>query len=103
MFFVTIIAIFVCAFGVTTQALLHPQNKLNLKLFLNVIHKAYWPIYGEIMILEEDITFDCDKNKTNCPESVGVVFSFFSLMIYMVIANVLLINLLIAMFRLELN
>ena len=36
---------------------------------------------------------------TKCPETSGVAFSFIALMIYMVIANVLLINLLIAMFR----
>ena len=102
MFFVTIIAIFVCAFGVTTQALLYPENELNLKLFMNIFHKAYWPIYGEIKVLEEDIKMnsaDCDPNKMNCSESIGTVFTFFALMIYMVIANVLLINLLIAMFR----
>jgi transient receptor potential cation channel subfamily M protein 5 len=102
MFFVTIIAIFICAFGVTTQALLYPHNELNLKLFLSIIHKAYWPIYGEIKILEEDIklnSFDCDAKNTHCPEPISVIFTFFSLMIYMVIANVLLINLLIAMFR----
>ncbi len=39
-------------------------------------------------------------NKTSdaCPDSTGVVFSYIALMFYMVIANVLLINLLIAMF-----
>ena len=102
MFFVTIIAIFVCAFGVTTQAVLYSGNKFNLALFINVIHKAYWSVYGEIKLLDEDIKIDstdCKLNNTNCPDSVGVVFTFFALMIYMVIANVLLINLLIAMFR----
>ncbi len=36
--------------------------------------------------------------KGSCPETSGVAFSYVALMIYMVIANVLLINLLIAMF-----
>lgn len=41
---------------------------------------------------------DCDPKTDVCPETSGVAFSFIFLMIYMVIANVLLINLLIAMF-----
>ena len=42
---------------------------------------------------------DCSSSEQGCPENSGVVFSYISLMIYMLIANVLLINLLIAMFR----
>lgn len=104
MFFMCIIAIFVSAFGVTTQATLYPsRNQLNFKLLRNVINKGYWPIYGEMKILDElgDCTYDPAFNKTTCPENSGVVFSYIALMIYMVIANVLLINLLIAMFRSE--
>ena len=34
----------------------------------------------------------------NCPEPSGVIFSYIALMIYMITANILLVNLLIAMF-----
>jgi hypothetical protein len=40
-----------------------------------------------------------DNSLSDCPEQSGIAFSYIALMIYMVIANVLLINLLIAMFR----
>ena len=75
-------------------------NKLNFDLFKNIIHKAYWPIYGEIKMLDDDLSCNGDQcEKSNELNKGGVNFSFFALMVYMIIANVLLINLLIAMFR----
>lgn len=59
MFFISIIAIFVSAFGVTTQATLYPGNKLNFALLRSILDKAYWPIYGEMKILDE--IDDCPK------------------------------------------
>jgi hypothetical protein len=52
-------------------------------------------------ILDQLIERDeiCAKDESNCPDLAGTYFSYAALMIYMVIANVLLINLLIAMFR----
>ena len=88
MFFMSFISICVCLFGVTTQGTLYPGNKLSFSLIKSIFNKDYWPIYGEI---------DCDDSLETCPETSGVAFSFIFLMIYMVIANVLLINLLIAM------
>ncbi len=99
-FFMVIISIFVCTFGIVTQATLHPNNKFNVELFRDIINKAYWPIYGEMLILEEINDGDTAvcKAEGNCPLESGIWFSYAALMVYMVVANVLLINLLIAMF-----
>jgi hypothetical protein len=99
MFFISIILIFICLFGVITQATLYPGNKLDFALLVNIFDKAYWPIYGELRILEEleECSQENDKNRI-CPEPSGVAFSYLLLVIYMLIANILLINLLIAMF-----
>ena len=72
----------------------------NFELVKNIIDKAYWPIYGEMNILDElnDNGETC-LEKSRCPEASGKYYSFGALMIYMIVANVLLINLLIAMFR----
>jgi hypothetical protein len=43
---------------------------------------------------------NCVEDK-NCPDPYGAIFCYIALMFYMVIANVLLLNLLIAMFRLN--
>ena len=56
--------------------------------------KAYWPVYGTMKILEDfDKTYTNCSIKNNCPEESGVIFSFIALMIYMIIANVLLVSL----------
>ena len=101
MFFISIIVIFVCLFGVITQSTMYPKdNHLDYSLFKNIMNKAYWPIYGEMKILDDHINRDCKPDDAEeCPDAAGVKFSFVALMVYMVIANVLLINLLIAMFR----
>ncbi len=68
-----------------------------------MIDKAYWPLYGEITILEEifNTKKECSRTDGECPEESGMYFSYIALMVYMVFANVLLLNLLIAMFRSE--
>lgn len=98
MFFMSIMAIFICAYGVTTQSTLYPGNKLNLQLIRNVINKAYWTIYGDLRILNEISTDSC-VGKVDCPKYSGILFTYFALIIYVIVANVLLINLLIAIFR----
>ena len=82
------------------KALLNKKSDLNLNLFRRMINKAYWPIYGTIKILEDfdRINFEC-TNESDCPEKFGAIYSYVLLMAYMIIGNVLLINLLIAMFR----
>jgi hypothetical protein len=97
-FFLSLLAVFVFAFGITTQATLYPGNKFDLELFKNLISKAYWPIYGEMKILDEINDKEACTRYGTCPEPSGVAFSYILLMIYMVTVNVLLLNLLIAMF-----
>ena len=74
-----------------------PGNELSLNLIKKVLDNAYWPIYGDMKILDK-LEETCEKNDPSCPLSSGVAFSYVALMVYMVIANILLINLLIAMF-----
>ena len=59
-FFISIIAIFVCSFGITTQATMYPNSQLSISLFKSIIDKAYWPIYGEMKI------FEIELEKENC-------------------------------------
>lgn len=93
-----LIIIFVFCFGVATHAALYPGSDLNFALLRSLFTKAYWPVYGTIKILEDFDKFYSSNCKEDCPEESGVVFSYIVLMFYMVIANVLLLNLLIAMF-----
>ena len=99
-FFIFIIAILVSSFGIITQSTLYPKNTFNFKLIKNIINKGYWPIYGEMKIFDDFEKENCNKHQDGCTESTGVEFSYIALMIYMLIANFLVIDLLIAMFRL---
>lgn len=80
-----------------------------------IIDLAYWPIFGEIDPVEEMIDKKCEyfkiQNTTSfvearnedesseCGDPSGIYFAYIALIIYIILANVLLINLLIAMFR----
>ncbi len=100
-FFLTIIATCIISFGVSLEAILEPKDSFSFKeigfYVIQIFNQAYWPIYGELGVL------DRISNKTICTSNPAInetnKTAFFLLMIYMVIANVLLINILIAMFR----
>ncbi|CAF0758789.1 unnamed protein product [Brachionus calyciflorus] len=98
LFFLIIIIIFVFSFGITTQATMYPGNTFDINLIKTMINKAYWPIYGDMKILDELNDDEACLATSSCPDSAGKYYSFGALMVYMVVANVLLINLLIAMF-----
>ncbi len=98
-FFIFIIGILVSSFGIITQATLYPKSTLSYNLIKNIIHKGYWPIYGEMKIFDDFEKENCNENQGSCTQSIGVEFSYIALMIYMLIANFLVIDLLIAMFR----
>jgi hypothetical protein len=79
---------------------MYSNNELNIQLIKQLIDKAYWPIFGELRILDEINVSHCDADSANaCPSKTGIVYSYIFLIVYIIIANVLLINLLIAMFR----
>ncbi len=100
LFFLSIMVIFIFAYGITTHATLHPGAKLEPQLLRHILNKAYWPIYGDLRLLSEITSDTCsNSNRTDCPEQTGTIFTYVVMMVYMIIANVLLVNLLIAMFR----
>lgn len=68
---------------------MYPGNKLNLELIKNIIDKAYWPIYGDIRLLDElNVNGEtCTPGTSSCPNSMGAYYSLFLLILYMVIGN----------------
>jgi hypothetical protein len=78
-----------------------------MKLIKSLISKAFWPIYGDLKILEEiggENSESCllmPNGGERCLQQNETNFSYFALILYMIIViivNVLLLNLLIAMF-----
>jgi transient receptor potential cation channel subfamily M protein 1 len=92
-FFMVVITIFICSFGIAIQATLHPNNEFSLSLIKNIIEKSYWPIYGEIKLLDEiNEPNETCFNEKRCHDPIGATFSYLALMIYMILANVLLLE-----------
>ena len=52
-YFVIILFVFIVGYGVASQAILYPNNPLDWVLIKDVLHMAYFQIYGELFL--EDI------------------------------------------------
>ena len=105
--FLVILSAFVIAFGVALQAILAPAESFTPKIIIEILKISYWPIYGEISILDKVHNEECfnEKDDTSnrydqsCFDLPTHISSYILLMIYVTIASVLLLNLLIAIFR----
>ncbi|XP_067944545.1 transient receptor potential cation channel subfamily M member-like 2 [Watersipora subatra] len=80
LFFVVILSMTILIFGVVTQTILEPESKLNYDLSTSVVYRPYFQMYGELFL--EDYQG----------------YRSLLLAFYMILTNVLLLNLLIAMF-----
>jgi hypothetical protein len=102
--FSLILLTFLIGFGVALQALIQPRDYIRLSLLLEIpveiLNIAYWPIYGEIKILD-----DLTKN-INAYDGLSVARYFISyiiLIFYVALAGILLMNILIAIFKYNLK
>ncbi|VDI56438.1 Hypothetical predicted protein [Mytilus galloprovincialis] len=105
-FFIMIFAVVLVSFGIITQANLYPNSEPTFQLLTNVVYLPYWQMYGELFLetIEGQESSTCTtessvyRNGTlpRCPESTAIVPIV--LAVYMVLTNLMLLNLLIAMF-----
>jgi hypothetical protein len=94
--------IFTCAFGISANAALYPDN-LTDKNWYNIIRKffdfAYWPIFGDTSNLEElEYNFYEKNTEMPCPNKSGQIYAYILFIIYIIIMNGLIANLLITIF-----
>ncbi|XP_050398127.2 transient receptor potential cation channel subfamily M member-like 2 isoform X2 [Patella vulgata] len=105
--FLAIFVLFIVAYAIASEAILYPNTELTWKLVYQLPRKAYWQIYGELFLENIEGDVDCtddpalyeDYNQLRCPSEVGKYVAAILLGIYVLFTNVLLLNLLIAMFR----
>ncbi|NXI11218.1 TRPM5 protein, partial [Irena cyanogastra] len=110
-FFLFFLSVWLIAYGVTTQALLHPDDSQVEWIFRRVLYRPYLQIFGQIPLDEIDTsrtyprncTFNplqiLQENMPSCPNSYANWLVILLLVIFLLVTNVLLMNLLIAMFR----
>ncbi|NXX16605.1 TRPM5 protein, partial [Podargus strigoides] len=109
-FFLFFLSVWLIAYGVTTQALLHPNDSRVEWIFRRVLYRPYLQIFGQIPLDEIDTsrmyprncTFNplqvLQDNSPSCPNSYANWLVILLLVTFLLVTNVLLMNLLIAMF-----
>ncbi|XP_075067071.1 transient receptor potential cation channel subfamily M member 3 isoform X4 [Mixophyes fleayi] len=105
MYFVIIMLVILMSFGVARQAILFPSEEPSWKLAKNIFYMPYWMIYGEVFA--DQIDPPCGYNETledgktiqypPCKTGAWIVPAIMAC--YLLVANILLVNLLIAVFN----
>ncbi|XP_018424709.1 PREDICTED: transient receptor potential cation channel subfamily M member 2 [Nanorana parkeri] len=114
-FFLFLLAVWVISFGVAKQAILiHNEMRVDW-IFRGVVYHSYMTLFGQIPSYIDGVNFNLDQctingtdpNKQKCPESnkenhlpiFPQWLTVLLLCLYLLFTNILLLNLLIAMFN----
>ncbi|XP_039627305.1 transient receptor potential cation channel subfamily M member 1a [Polypterus senegalus] len=110
LYFVVIMLVVLMSFGVARQAILHPDEEPTWRLARNIFYMPYWMIYGEVFADQIDlyameINPPCgdnlyDEDGKRLPPCIpGAWLTPAIMACYLLVANILLVNLLIAVFN----
>ncbi|XP_031425868.1 transient receptor potential cation channel subfamily M member 4-like [Clupea harengus] len=113
-FFLFFLGVWLMAYGVANQALLYSYDSRPGWIFRRVFYRPYMHIYGQIPLDEIDADkrseIECTSNATliqegmeACPQSDANWLVLILLSVYLLVTNILLVNLLIAMFSYTFN
>uniref|UniRef100_A0A8C6FTN2 Transient receptor potential cation channel subfamily M member 5 n=1 Tax=Moschus moschiferus TaxID=68415 RepID=A0A8C6FTN2_MOSMO len=104
-FFLFFLSVWLVAYGVATQALLHPHDGRLEWVFRRVLYRPYLQIFGQIPLDEiDEARVNCSVNplllegSPSCPNLYANWVVILLLVTFLLVTNVLLMNLLIAMF-----
>ena len=99
-YFMLVLFIIVLGYGVAIHSVLYPSSSLSWTLLNDVIQQPYLQIYGEIDV--DPILTAPDNPDTADPDSAPGFRNYFGMILagtYLLFTNILLLNLLIAMFN----
>uniref|UniRef100_A0A4Y0BH48 Transient receptor potential cation channel trpm n=1 Tax=Anopheles funestus TaxID=62324 RepID=A0A4Y0BH48_ANOFN len=96
-YFVVLLLVVLMSFGVSRQAILFPNNDASWRLVRDVYYQPYFMLYGEVFA--DDIDPPCGEDPSQPPCVTGHWVTPIAMSMYLLIANILLINLLIAVFN----
>uniref|UniRef100_A0A4W6ERM3 Transient receptor potential cation channel, subfamily M, member 5 n=1 Tax=Lates calcarifer TaxID=8187 RepID=A0A4W6ERM3_LATCA len=98
-FFLFFLSVWLIAYGVATQALLHPNDPRIDWVFRRALYRPYLHIFGQIPLEEIDGKLHIIMGlRPPCPNVYANWLVILLLVIFLLVTNVLLLNLLIAMF-----
>ncbi|CAC5426872.1 TRPM3 [Mytilus coruscus] len=106
-FFIALYALFLLSFGIMYQAILFPNSESSpLELLRDLVYLPYWQLYGELNLgqIEGEEPSKCTNDPqlyTNgtmqrCP--IKNHFNVLMPAVYLILTNILLVNIIIAMF-----
>jgi transient receptor potential cation channel subfamily M member 3 len=96
-YFVVLLLVVLMSFGVSRQAILFPNSEASWRLIREVYFQPYFMLYGEVFA--DDIDPPCGDDPAQSPCITGHWVTPIAMSMYLLIANILLINLLIAVFN----
>ncbi|CAL7938905.1 unnamed protein product [Xylocopa violacea] len=96
-YFVVLLIVVLMSFGVTRQAILNPNAEPKFRIIRDIFMEPYFMLYGEVYA--DNIDPDCGDEPGMIPCLPGRWITPAVMSIYLLIANILLINLLIAVFN----
>ncbi|XP_077863943.1 transient receptor potential cation channel subfamily M member 3-like, partial [Saccoglossus kowalevskii] len=100
--FMLILAVFILSFGIAIEGILYPNLDSSPLVFVKALYKPYWQLYGEIFLDEveglvnSETCGDDPRLIDTCPSYTWIVPVLTA--VYMLFSNILLINLIIAIF-----
>lgn len=96
-YFLIIMLLVVMSFGIIRQAVHFQNEEPSWFLVRNMFYYPYWMIYGELFADEIDTCTDTDRHPEGCV--YGSWVAPFCMFVFLLISNILLVNLLIARFN----
>lgn len=96
-YFVVLLLVVLMSFGVCRQAILYPDNEPSWKVIKEVFYQPYFMLYGEVFASDIDPECGDEPGQPKCQPGRWITPIVMST--YLLVANILLINLLIAVFN----
>eukprot|EP00049_Salpingoeca_infusionum_P018811 m.358873 g.358873 ORF g.358873 m.358873 type:complete len:1618 (-) comp18327_c0_seq1:37-4890(-) len=98
--FVFLLAIFLLGYGVAAQGILFPSMPFSGESMQRIVMRPYFQVYGELFLDDIESESDCIGNTPfyNCGYKTAWLVPGL-LALYILVTNILLVNLLIAMFN----
>ncbi|XP_026670370.1 transient receptor potential cation channel trpm isoform X3 [Ceratina calcarata] len=96
-YFVVLLIVVLMSFGVSRQAILNPNAEPKWRILRDIFMEPYFMLYGEVYA--DNIDPDCGNEPGMIPCLPGRWITPAVMSIYLLVANILLINLLIAVFN----
>ncbi|XP_043280353.1 transient receptor potential cation channel trpm isoform X2 [Venturia canescens] len=96
-YFVVLLLVVLMSFGVARQAIRFPNNEPKWSIVRDIFMEPYFMLYGEVYA--DDIDPECGDDPSMDPCLPGRWITPVAMSVYLLVANILLINLLIAVFN----